>query len=87
MATTSDEGELGEYEWLTYKDIDIIVEQLSKIIVKKNFCPVVKSEVEGTPDMKFMGIYSENRPEWYTTHLACCSDSICIVPIAVEGQF
>ena len=37
--------------------------------------------------MKLIGIFSENRPEWYITQLACCSDSICIVPVAREPQF
>jgi long-subunit acyl-CoA synthetase (AMP-forming) len=45
------------------------------------------SSVEGTPDLKFMGIFSENRLEWIMTEIACCSDSICIVPLAVENQF
>ena len=44
-----------------------MVEHLSRVIVKKNFCPVIQSHVQGTPDMKFMGIYSENRPEWFMT--------------------
>ena len=34
-----------------------------------------------------MGIFSENRPEWFMTELSCCSDSICIVPVAIETQF
>ena len=46
-------------------------------------CPWVKSSVEGTPDFKFMGIFSENRLEWIMTELACCSDSICVVPVSV----
>ena len=50
-------------------------------------CPKLESGVEGTPDMKYMGIFSENRAEWFITELACCSDSIVIVPVAVETQF
>lgn len=50
-------------------------------------CPVIKSNVKGTPDLKFIGIFSENRKEWYMMQLACCSDSICIIPVAVEDQF
>lgn len=34
-----------------------------------------------------MGIFSENRREWFITELAACSDSIVTVPIAVEQQF
>jgi len=50
-------------------------------------CPIIESQTQGTPNLKFMGIFSENRPEWYMTELACCSDDICVVPIAVEVQF
>lgn len=41
------------------------------------------SQVEGTPNMKLMGIFSENREEWIMTELACCSNSIVIVPIQI----
>jgi len=37
--------------------------------------------------MKYIGIFSENRKEWYMAQLAAMSDSITIVPIAVELQF
>ena len=78
-----DDQVLGEYKWTTFQEIDDKVEALSRVIVKRGFCPVVKSDVEGTPDLKFMGIFSENRPEWVMTELASCSDSICVVPVAV----
>lgn len=81
-----DEG-FGPYEWKSWSEIDIIVENLSRVFVKRCFCPIVKSDVEGTPDLKFIGIFSENRLEWYTTEIAACSDSICIVPVAVQQQF
>ena len=34
-----------------------------------------------------MAIFSENRTEWFMTELACCANSVCIVPVAVEQQF
>lgn len=37
--------------------------------------------------MKFIGIFSENRKEWFMTELAACGDSICVVPLAVQQQF
>ena len=74
---------LGEYKWLSFQHIDDQVEALSRVIIKKQFSPLTKSEVEGTPDLKFIGIFSENRPEWIITQLAACSDSICTVPVAV----
>jgi long-subunit acyl-CoA synthetase (AMP-forming) len=76
--------QLGEYNWKTWQEIDDYVEAVSRSFVKKGFCPVVKSEVPGTPDLKFMGIFSENRPEWIISELAACSDSVVIVPLAVE---
>ena len=81
------EGEFGEYKWLTWKESDKIVEALSKSIINKKMCPIIISNTMGTPDLKMIGIFSENRKEWLMTELACCSDSICIVPLAVEAQF
>jgi long-chain acyl-CoA synthetase len=63
------------------------VEAFSRAIIKRKLCPMVTSDVLGTPDLKFMGIFSENRLEWFMTELASCSDSICIIPIAIENQF
>lgn len=63
------------------------MEALANSIIKKQLCPVIKSTVEGTPNLKMMGIFSENRLQWWMTELACCSDSVTIVPIAVEQQF
>ena len=56
-------------------------------MIKKKLCTKVASDVEGTPDMKFMGIFSENRFEFYIIELACISDSVVIVPISVDAQF
>jgi long-subunit acyl-CoA synthetase (AMP-forming) len=42
---------------------------------------MIKSQVEGTPDLKMIGIFAENRPEWFITELASCSDSITVIPI------
>ena len=77
----------GDYQWYTFKQVEDVVDCLSKSIINRKFCPIVKSNVRGTPDLKFIGIFSENRPEWYMTELAACSDSIVVVPIAVESQF
>lgn len=37
--------------------------------------------------MKMIGIFSENRPEWYIMELAGCADSISVVPIPFINQF
>ena len=73
-----------EYEWQTFSEVNQLVEALSAAIIKKKLCPLIKSTVEGTPDLKMLAIFSENRPEWYITQLASVSDSTCLVPIAVE---
>lgn len=54
--------DLGEYQWQTWKETDDIVEALANAIIKKKLCKLTKSDVEGTPDLKMMGIFSENRP-------------------------
>ena len=43
--------------------------------------------MKGTPDLKLIGIFSENRPEFFMTELACISDSVTIVPISSDAQF
>lgn len=84
---SSQHRQLGEYAWQTWGETDEIVEALSRALIKKKLCPVTTSEVEGTPDLKFMGIFAENKLEWFMTELACCSHSVTVVPIAVENQF
>lgn len=74
---------LGDYKWLSFKQCDDIVDRLSKSLITRKLCPLVRSYVEGTPDMKFIGIFSENRKEWFLTELAALSDSIVTVPISV----
>ena len=51
----------GEYKWLTFRQAEEVVDNLSKSLVSRNLCPVIKSNVDGTPDLKFLGIFSENR--------------------------
>ena len=78
---------LGNYSWKTFSEIDQYVEAASRSFISRGFCPLIKSKVQGTPDLKFLGIFSENRPEWTITEIACTGDSVVIVPIAVEKQF
>jgi long-chain acyl-CoA synthetase len=78
---------LGPYVWRTWAEIDDCVESLSRVLIKRNLCPLIKSDVDGTPDLKFIAIFSENRPEWFITELAASADSVCIVPVAVQSQF
>ncbi len=56
-------------------------------MVKRKLCEIIRSNVQGTPDLKFLAIFSENRLEWFITELAACSDSITIVPVSVIAQF
>lgn len=34
---------------------------------------------------RFMGIFSENRPEWLLMQLACMKEGITVVPIPVRA--
>jgi hypothetical protein len=45
---------------LTYSEVDDMVEALVRSMKRKELCPKIKSNCEGTPDMKFLGIFSEN---------------------------
>lgn len=78
-----DSSSYGGYYWKTFKEVDKDVEALSRTLKKRKLCPLIKSEVKGTPDLKFIGIFSENRPEFFITELACVSDSVTVVPISV----
>ena len=50
--------EYGDYKWMTFEEADYQIEYLFRAIKKRNFCPIIKSNVEGTPNMKLMGIFS-----------------------------
>jgi long-chain acyl-CoA synthetase len=72
---------------MTYGEVDEKVERLNRVFLHRNLCPLNISNVEGTPNLKFIAIFSENRPEWYITLLAAQADSICLVPIANDNQY
>lgn len=72
---------------MTFRQVEKIVEALSYSFIKHKLCPRINSNYECTPNLKFLAIFSENRPEWYISELAAISDSVCIVPVAVEQQF
>lgn len=74
------------YKFLTFGEVDELVDCLTKSLIQRKLCPVIKSNVDGTPDLKFLGIFSENRKEWYITQIAACSHSIVTVPINAEQQ-
>ena len=52
---------------MTFKQVDIKAENMAKALIKKKFCPIIQSNINGTPDLKFMAIFSENRVEWVIT--------------------
>lgn len=76
-----------EYDWSTFLEVNQDVEALASSLRNKELCPLLQSDVGGTPDLSMLAIFSENRPEWFITTLASTSESICVVPIAVEQQF
>ena len=66
---TDDKGPVfGNYQWEDYRSVNSDVENLATGMMSLKLCP----EVEGDGKMwRFVGIWSQNRPEWAKTLLAC----------------
>uniref|UniRef100_A0A1A7XL32 Long-chain-fatty-acid--CoA ligase n=1 Tax=Iconisemion striatum TaxID=60296 RepID=A0A1A7XL32_9TELE len=60
------------YEWLTYGEVVDRAENLGSALLHKGH--------HHTGD-KFVGIFSQNRPEWSISELACYTYSLVVVPL------
>ncbi|XP_076003846.1 long-chain-fatty-acid--CoA ligase 1a isoform X2 [Genypterus blacodes] len=60
------------YEWQSYKQVVDRAESLGSALLHKGHCH--------TGD-KFIGIFSQNRPEWTISELACHTYSLVVVPL------
>ena len=67
----------GEYEWKTYKEVDVMVREFSIGLMSLGLCPEVESPKDGL--FKFLGIYSKNREEWIVADLAAHLNSVTVV--------
>ena len=73
--TNKEEGK-DEYRWVTFKQCDDIVENLSYGMVSLGLVPQIQAEGE---TWQFMGIQAKNRREWVYIHLANMHQSVTTV--------
>ncbi|KAF6083631.1 acyl-CoA synthetase long chain family member 1 [Phyllostomus discolor] len=60
------------YEWLSYKQVEDLSECVGSALIQKGF--------KAAPD-QFIGIFSQNRPEWVIIEQGCFAYSMVIVPL------
>uniref|UniRef100_A0A8C9AQU6 Long-chain-fatty-acid--CoA ligase n=1 Tax=Prolemur simus TaxID=1328070 RepID=A0A8C9AQU6_PROSS len=60
------------YEWLSYKQVEDLAECIGSALLQKVF--------KITPD-QFIGIFSQNRPEWVIIEQGCFAYSMVTVPL------
>ncbi|KAM9618429.1 long-chain-fatty-acid--CoA ligase 5 isoform 1-T2 [Trichechus inunguis] len=60
------------YRWLSYKQVSDRAEYLGSYLLHKGYKP---------PPDQFVGIFSQNRPEWIISELACYTYSMVAVPL------
>ncbi|KAJ6668627.1 hypothetical protein lerEdw1_012109 [Lerista edwardsae] len=60
------------YEWISYKEVADRAECVGSALLHKGFKP--------SPD-QFIGIFSQNRPEWVIIEQGCYSYSLVVVPL------
>ncbi|KAG0419600.1 hypothetical protein HPB47_003992, partial [Ixodes persulcatus] len=61
---------LGDYEWLTYSDVDHLVDLISRAIITLGLKPT-----------EYLGILAETRQEWILTALACIRVNVPLVTL------
>ena len=69
------DGNYGPYQWMTYAEANTYI---TRVAWGLNYLNLTSPNVEGH---SFIGIYSNNRPEWVLLDLACSFQSITSVPI------
>jgi len=57
----------GQYQWLTFEEVDVNARNLARGIMKLDLCPEVEGE---DTTWRFCGNWSRNRQEWLTVMLA-----------------
>ena len=61
------DGTAGEYEWLTYNQVNVNISNLARGFMVNKLCPEI--EAEGRT-WRFCGVWARNRQEWFTTLFA-----------------
>ncbi|XP_037687030.1 long-chain-fatty-acid--CoA ligase 1 isoform X2 [Choloepus didactylus] len=60
------------YEWISYKEVAELTECVGSALIQKGF---------KTSSDQFIGIFSQNRPEWVIIEQGCFAYSMVIVPL------
>ncbi|XP_063131132.1 long-chain-fatty-acid--CoA ligase 1 isoform X3 [Rattus norvegicus] len=60
------------YEWISYKQVAEMAECIGSALIQKGFKPCSE---------QFIGIFSQNRPEWVTIEQGCFTYSMVVVPL------
>eukprot|EP00915_Cephaloidophora_sp_WS-2016_P003762 GHVH01005046.1.p1 GENE.GHVH01005046.1~~GHVH01005046.1.p1 ORF type:complete len:677 (+),score=89.98 GHVH01005046.1:111-2141(+) len=77
-------GNAGAYEWLTYDEVSTAARSAGAFLRSHDLCPLNSFEDESFPtarEMRCIGLFLTNRPEWFITEYACASQNIAIVPL------
>lgn len=60
------------YEWISYKQVAEMAECIGSALIQKGFKPCSE---------QFIGIFSQNRPEWVIIEQGCFTYSMVVVPL------
>lgn len=60
------------YEWISYKEVAELAECIGSGLIQKGFKPCSE---------QFIGLFSQNRPEWVIVEQGCFSYSMVVVPL------
>ena len=66
-------------EYKTYSQVHKEIDALGAALIDLNLCPEIE-EVKGLK-IRFMGIFSKNRPEWSVVDFTCILYGFVVVPI------
>lgn len=68
-----------KFTWMNYEEANEKLLNFSRGLSVMNLCPTI--QLENEEPMRFLGIYSRNKPEWLLSYLGAVRDSITIVTI------
>ena len=71
----------GKYVWKSWAEVYDLATLFLYGITKFNLCPEIPVEDDNNKKMRFLGIYSRTREEWFVGSLGCQLDTITIVTI------
>ncbi|XP_074865408.1 long-chain-fatty-acid--CoA ligase 6 [Carettochelys insculpta] len=60
------------YQWLSYKEVSERAEALGSGLIQQGCKPSTS---------QFIGVFAQNRPEWFISELACYTYSMVVVPL------